>query len=124
MAENGEWPTHEECDKRIAALEAELELERLRVDAWHGNSDDWQAENTEAEECIAYLNDAALELENRIAALEDERDALRGSFEAMSREWHRVARHGGAWELCDGLCHGHRAVLKEAKCPARRTDSS
>lgn len=37
------------------------------------------------------------------------------ALETMSRDWHKVARHGGAWEECDALCHGHRNVLVGAK---------
>lgn len=42
----------EAARERIAALEAENELANLRVDAWHGNSDDWQAENTRLKDYI------------------------------------------------------------------------
>jgi hypothetical protein len=36
---------HEECHTHLAELRAEVEMANLRVDAWYGNSDDWQEEN-------------------------------------------------------------------------------
>lgn len=38
--------------ERIAALKAELEEERGRVEAWHGNSDEWQAESARLRELL------------------------------------------------------------------------
>lgn len=48
-------------EQRIAALEAELELANLLVEAWHGNSDEWQAENGALKQQIAKLEAKAHE---------------------------------------------------------------
>ena len=55
------------------------------------------------------------DLRGELTKAKGERDALRTAYEEMSRAWHKQARHGGSWEECDALCHGHRAALEAAK---------
>ena len=67
-----------------------------------------------------YLHPEAMGLvplaeDTRLAEAEKEATRLRLAYEQMSRDWHKVAHHGGAWEDCDGLCYGHHAALAPAE---------